>query len=78
MGEKLNFFYDREADVLYLSQGNPYPEQDSQEIGDDIVARLNPKTREVEGITILNFSRRFTDIHAQAIPIIARMQLATA
>jgi hypothetical protein len=35
MGEKLNFYYDREADILYLSQGNPYPEQDSQEIGDD-------------------------------------------
>jgi uncharacterized protein YuzE len=78
MGEKLNFYYDREADVLYLSKGNPYSEQDSQEIGDDIVARLNPKTREVEGITILNFSRRFTDIHAQAIPITAHMQLAMA
>ena len=78
MGEKLNFYYDREADVLYLSKGNPYPEQDLQEIGDDVVVRLNPKTREVEGITILNFSRRFTDIHAQAIPITAQMQLAVA
>lgn len=76
MDEQLRLYYDREADILYFSQGEPYPEQESQEIGDDMVVRLNPKTREVEGITILNFSLRFTDIHAQAIPVIARMQLA--
>jgi hypothetical protein len=40
--------------------------------------RLNPKTREVEGITILNFSRRFTGIDALPIPITAQMQLAVA
>jgi uncharacterized protein YuzE len=77
-GCKLSFYYDREADVLYFSKGNPYPEQESQEIGDDMVVRLNPKTREVEGITILNFSRRFTSIDAQPIPVTAQMQLAMA
>ncbi len=78
MGEKLTFYYDRDADVLYFSKGNPYPEQESQELGDDMVVRLTPKTREVEGITILNFSRRFADIDSLPIPITAQMQLATA
>ncbi len=75
MDQKLNFYYDREADVLYFSKGDAYPEQESQEISDDMVVRLNPQTREVEGITILNFSTRFTDIHAQPIPITAQMKL---
>jgi uncharacterized protein YuzE len=78
MDERLNFYYDREADVLYFSKGTPYPEQASQEIGGDMIVRLNPKTREVEGITILNFSRRFTGIDALPIPITAQMQLAVA
>ncbi|MBI4785818.1 MAG: DUF2283 domain-containing protein [Chloroflexi bacterium] len=73
----LNFYYDREADILYFSKGNPYAEQESQEIGNDLVVRLNPKTHEVEGLTILNFSGRFTDINAQPIPITAQMQLAS-
>ena len=76
IGDQLYFYYDREADVLYFSKGSPYPEQESQEIGDDLVVRLNPKTHEVEGLTILNFSSRFTDINAQPIPITAQMQLA--
>lgn len=78
MEKKLSFYYDREADILYFSKGNPYPDQESQEIGDDMVVRLNPKTHEVEGITILNFSSRFTNIDAQPIPVTAQMQLATA
>ncbi|MBI5303704.1 MAG: DUF2283 domain-containing protein [Chloroflexi bacterium] len=76
MGERLSFYYDREADILYFSQGQPYPEQESQEMGDDMVVRLNPKTRNVEGITILNFSRRFTGTDILSIPITAQMQLA--
>lgn len=78
MEKNLSFFYDREADVLYLSKGTSYPEQESQEIGDDMIVRLNPKTREVEGITILSFSRRFSTADAQSIPITAQMQLAIA
>lgn len=78
MGEKLSFYYDREADVLYFSKGNPYPGQESQEMGDDMVVRLNPTTREVEGITILNFSRRFANMDILSIPITAQMQLTKA
>lgn len=76
MGERISFYFDREADVLYFSKGNPYPEQESQEIGDDMIVRLNPKTREVEGITILNFSRRFVSADNLFVPITAQMQLA--
>ena len=58
MAAKLTFKYDREADILYIDTCPPYSEQDSEELGDDIIARLNPKTREVENLEVLFFSTR--------------------
>ncbi|MGH8584279.1 MAG: DUF2283 domain-containing protein [Gammaproteobacteria bacterium] len=58
MEEKLSFKYDREADILYINRCTPYAEQESEEIGEDMIARLNPETRAVENIEILFFSTR--------------------
>jgi len=49
--------YDAEADVLYISFGEPRPSE-SLDIGDVTILRINPKTEEVVGLTILDFSRR--------------------
>lgn len=54
----LQYFFDKEADVLYLSQGEPRADAESEEVGDGIVARFDPVTREVVGFTILNFLKR--------------------
>lgn len=54
----LNYLYDQEADVLYISKGKPSKYDISDEIGDDVVARFDPKTREVRGLTIINFAAR--------------------
>ena len=43
MGAKLTFKYDREGDILYINKRPPYPEQESEEIGDEVIARLNPE-----------------------------------
>ncbi len=44
-----DFKYDREADILHIGTCQPYPEQESgEELGDEVVARLNPKTGEIE------------------------------
>jgi len=51
--------YDREADVLYLSIGEPRPAI-SREIGDDVLLRVDPNTGEVVGLTVLNLSTRDT------------------
>ena len=55
---KLYYYYDQEADVLYISQGKPSAKDRSQEASDDVVLRLDPKTRKVRGFTILNFTKR--------------------
>ena len=42
MGGKLSFKYDREADILHIDKRSPYAEQESEELGDEVIARLNP------------------------------------
>ena len=56
MDAKLSFKYNREADILYINKCQPYPQQDSEQLGDDVIARLNPKTGAVENIEVRFFS----------------------
>ncbi len=56
MDAKLTFKYDREADILYINKCPPYAEQESEELGDEVVARLNPATGEIENLEVLFFS----------------------
>jgi uncharacterized protein YuzE len=58
MDTKLTFRYDREADILHIEKRRPYAEQESEELGDDIIARLNPDSGEVENLEVLFFSTR--------------------
>ncbi len=58
MGKKLKFFFDKKGDVLDIAIGKPR-EAISREIGNDIVVRIDPKTKEIVGFTILNFEKRF-------------------
>lgn len=48
MGDKLTFRYDREGDILYVDRVAPYAEQESEELEDGVVARLNPRTGDVK------------------------------
>ncbi|HVN29076.1 MAG TPA: DUF2283 domain-containing protein [Candidatus Binataceae bacterium] len=71
MEQKLSFQYDREGDILYISKCPPYAEQESEELGDDVVARLNPKTNDIESLEILFFSTRGEQFE---LPVIAEMR----
>ena len=59
MAEALTFKYDREGDILYIDKVCPYAEQETAELGDDVIARLNPKTGEIENLEVLFFLTRF-------------------
>jgi len=54
--EKVDFDYDEEADVLYISFGKPREAKDSVEVEDGVVYRL--ADNEVVGITITDFKAR--------------------
>ena len=76
MEAKLKFFYDREADILHIDQVEPYAEQESEELQDDIIARLNPKNGEVENLEVLFFSTRLLREKLFELPVFAKMKLA--
>jgi uncharacterized protein YuzE len=50
--------YDQEGDVLYASLG-PSQYAVTDEVDDDILLRYCPPSRDVVGITIVNFRRHF-------------------
>ncbi len=69
MDKVTQLFYDREADVLYLSIGEPRRAV-SREIGDDVLLRVDPETNAVVGLTIMNLSSRFSEIESpQSLPV---------
>jgi len=58
MEKMTELFYDTDGDVLYLSIGTPRPSI-SQELGNDVLLRVDPETGEVVGLTVLNLASRF-------------------
>lgn len=77
MEEKLTFQYDREADILYINTVTPYAEQESEEMADEIIARLNPKTGKVETLEVLFFTSRLLRRELFSLPVIADLRQAT-
>jgi len=72
---KLTFKYDRKADILYISKRPPYPEQESEELEDEVIARLNPTTGEVENLEVLFFSTRLLRSELFELPVTAELHL---
>ncbi|MEK7807922.1 MAG: DUF2283 domain-containing protein [Chloroflexota bacterium] len=76
MEQNLIFRYDRIADILYINTVVPYADQESEELGDDIVARLNPKTGKIENLEVLFFTTRLLRRELFSLPIIADLKQA--
>lgn len=76
MGSKLTFKYDREADILHIDKCAPYAEQESEELGDEVIGRLNPTTGEVENVEVLFFSTRLLRNDLFELPVTADLRLA--
>ena len=55
----------------------PYPEQESEELGDEVIARLNPKTGEIENLEVLFFSTRLLRDDIFELPVEANLRLAS-
>lgn len=60
--------YDRIGDILYVDVCKPYAAQESDDIGDEIVARRNPVTGAIENLEILFFSRRLKSGELTSLP----------
>ena len=76
MGKSLTFRYDRDVDILYIDTCPPYAEQQSEDLGDEVIARLNPRTGDVENLEVLFFSTRLLRSDLFQLPIDADLRLA--
>jgi hypothetical protein len=76
VGEKLTFRYDRVGDILYVETRSPYAEQESEELGDEVVALLNPSTGEIEALEVLFFSTRLLRGERFDVPLRASLRPA--
>ena len=71
MASKPALQYDREADILCIRSRPPYPEQETEELDDDVVMRLNPETGHVESLEVLFFSTRWLRSGLFELPVTA-------
>ena len=79
IAEALTLQYDRVGDILHINKRPPYAEQESEEVGDEIIARLNPFSGEIENLEILFFSQRLLSSEdILELPIVANLRLRTA
>ena len=76
MEKKLTFQYDREGDILYINKRPPTAEQESEELGDGVIARLNKTTGEIENIEVLFFSTRLFRNDLFELPVTADLRSA--
>lgn len=74
MRAPLSIRYDTEGDILYMDRCPPYASQESEDLGDEIIARFNPETHEIENIEILFFSKRGGADRAFDLPIVAELR----
>ena len=51
--DKIKWDYDAEADILYISFGNP-KNAEGVDIGEGTIIRIEPDSKEIIGVTILN------------------------
>jgi hypothetical protein len=76
METKLRFKYDREADILHIDKWPPYALQESEELGDEVIARFNPDTGEIENLEVLFFSTRLLRDELLELPVEAQLRVA--
>ena len=72
--EKLTFHYDRKGDTLHIGNRPPYVEQETEELGDDVIARINPETGDVESLEVLFFSTRLFRSDLFELPLVAHLR----
>lgn len=76
INRQLDFKYDRSADILYMDRCIPYAEQESEELEDGVIVRLNPRNGEVENVEVLFFSTRLLRNNLFSLPVEAQFHLA--
>jgi hypothetical protein len=76
MAQKLTLRYDPVGDILFIDKVRPYPEQDSEELEDEVIVRMHPDTGEIENLEILFYTARLRRGEELELPVEANLRLA--
>jgi len=74
MGATLTFKYDGAGNILYINTCAPYAKHESEELGDEVIARLNPATGQIENLEVLFCSTRLLRSDLFDLPVIADLR----
>ncbi len=67
--DNLQWDYDADADVLYISVGPP-AKGEGIDLGNDTIVRINPETKEIIGFTIINpLKKTLNELNIYNVPI---------
>jgi len=71
MNKKANYFYDKEADVLYISFSPGEKATAAVELNDNILLRFNRKEKRAIGLTLMDFSVlvQLTNLGPRSFPL---------
>jgi|LSQX01.2.fsa_nt_gb uncharacterized protein YuzE len=75
--EKIKWDYDAEADVLYISFGNPQ-NAEGVDIGEGTIVRVQTDTNEITGLTIINPLHRTLKSLSGKQPVRHKKKVSTA
>lgn len=76
MAARLTFRYDPVGDILFIDKVPPYPEQDSEELDEEVIVRMHPDTGEIENLEILFYTARLRRGEELRLPVEANLRLA--
>jgi len=71
MNKEANYFYDKEADVLYISFSPGEKATAAVELNDNILLRFNRKEKRAIGLTLMDFSVlvQLTNLGPRSFPL---------
>jgi uncharacterized protein YuzE len=72
--DRITVSYDKEADVLYMTEGKPRKAV-SQMLDDGLIIRRDPKSKKIVGFTIVDFISRYSKTRPKFLPIKAHFSL---
>ncbi|MBS3150896.1 DUF2283 domain-containing protein [Candidatus Woesearchaeota archaeon] len=77
MKEELSVYYDKEGDFLEVRIGGPTIAY-FKDLGKDIFERIDEKTGEVRGISIVNFKKRIESLEPIKVSLERKAKLVAA
>ncbi len=72
--DRITVTYDKEADVLYMTEGKPRKAV-CQMLDEGLIIRRDPKSKKIIGFTLVDFISRYSKTRPRLLPLRAQFSL---